>query len=147
MEDQFSKGVTAGTVARGNPVLGFLGGFVAAIVGALIWMGVAVGMDMHLGLIAIVIGAMVGVSIRALGHGTSPLYGIMGAILTLAGCVAGDILAMIYHEVSPQQSFMSVAGSTDYVQMVNFIFTHMDAMSYVIYGIAVFEGYKLSIVK
>jgi hypothetical protein len=147
MADQFSKGLTVGVENRGNFVLGLMGGLAAAIIGALIWMGVDVGLNMHLGLVAIVIGAMVGVAIRGLGHGSSPLYGILGAVLTLAGCLGGDILAMLYREVSPQQGFFSVASSANYADMVSFIFSHMSPMSYVIYGIALYEGYKLSIVK
>ena len=128
-------------------MLGFLAGVIAAIAGAALWMGIDVGLDMHLGLIAVAIGALVGLAIRFAGHGSSPLFGIMGALLTLGSCLAGDILAMLYRQVSPQHDFYSIATSADYVQLANVVFTHIQPMGYLIYGIALYEGYKLSIVK
>jgi hypothetical protein len=128
----------------GNFILALLAGVVAAILGALLWMGVEVGLNLKIGYVAIAIGALVGLAIRFAGHGSGPLYGILGAVLTLAGCLGGEILANLYAASSPQQSMLDLARSVDYVQMVSTIFSKMDVMSYVIYGIGVFEGYKLS---
>ena len=147
MADQFSKGVTVGVEQHGNVILGLVAGVIAAIIGAVLWMGVQVGLNLQLGLVAIAIGAMVGFAIRVAGHGSHVLFGVMGAVLTLAGCLGGDILSQLYVASSPQQGMLALAGSTDYVQMIQTIFTHMDVISYVIYGIGVYEGYKLSIVK
>jgi hypothetical protein len=147
MADQFNKSVTADAASGGNIVLGFLGGLFAAVAGALIWMGVAVGLNMHLGLVAILIGFMVGFAIRFAGHGSNPIFGIMGAVLTLVGCFAGDILAMTYASVSEQHDFFNLLLSTDVVARVTYIVTHLDPMGYLIYGIAVFEGYKFSMRK
>jgi hypothetical protein len=86
MADQFSRGLTAGADTRGNLALAILAGLIAAAIGAGIWMGVDVWMNMQLGLIAILLGAMVGFAIRFAGHGRAPIYGIIGALCTLAGC-------------------------------------------------------------
>jgi hypothetical protein len=147
MADQFSKGVTVGAENPGNPVLGFMAGLVAAAIGAGIWMAVEVGLNIQLGLVAIGIGALVGFTIRLAGHGSHMLYGVMGAMLTLGGCLGGEILSQLYQASSPQVGMLALAGSTNYVQMVQTIFSHMDIIGYVIYGIGIYEGYKLSIVK
>jgi hypothetical protein len=147
MADPYNTGITAEVHKPGNFILGFLAGLFAAIVGALLWMGVDVGLDMHLGLVAIAIGALVGFAIRLAGHGSNPIFGIMGALLTLAGCFAGDILAMLYRQISPEHDFYNIATNADYAQMANIVVGHISPMGYVIYAIALYEGYKLSIVK
>ena len=147
MADQFSKGVTGGVEQQGYIISGLLAGLFAAVLGAALWMGVDVGLDMHLGLVAIAIGFLVGFAIRFAGHGSSPLFGVMGALLTLASCFAGDVLAMLYRQVSPQHDFINIATTADYAQLTNTIVSQTGTMGWVIYAIALYEGYKLSIVK
>jgi len=147
MADQYSKGMTVGVEQRGNFVLALLAGLLAAAIGAGIWMAVEVAVGLKVGYVALAIGALVGFSIRLGGHGSSPLFGVIGAVLTLAGCLGGEILSNLYLASSAQQSMVDLARSTDYVAMVQTIFTKMDPISYLIYGIGIFEGYKLSIVK
>ena len=147
MADQFSKGVTVGVEQRGNVFLGLMAGIIAAVLGAVIWMAVQVGLNLQLGLVAIAIGAMVGFAIRVAGHGSHVLFGVMGAVLTLAGCLGGEILSQLYVASSAQQGMLALAASTDYIQLIQNIFSHMDVIGYVIYGIGIYEGYKLSIVK
>ncbi len=147
MADQFSKGVTVGVENRGNFVLGLMAGLLAAAIGAGIWMAIEVFFNLKIGYVALAIGALVGFAIRIGGHGSSPLYGILGAVLTLAGCLGGEILSNLYAASSAQQDMLDLAKSADYVQMIQNIFSKMDPISYLIYGIGIFEGYKLSIVK
>ena len=147
MADQFSRGVALDVENRGNVVLAIMAGLLAAAIGAGIWMGVEVSLNLKLGYVAIAIGALVGYAIRIAGHGSNPLYGVLGAVLTLAGCLGGEILSNLYLASTAQQSMLSLAQSTDYVQMVQTIFTKMDPIGYIIYGIGIYEGYKLSIVK
>jgi len=149
MATSFSKDVIAdGARGRGeNIVLALLAGLVAAALGAGIWMAVEVGLNMKIGIVAIGVGALVGFAIRFAGNGHSFIYGIIGAVFTLGGCLAGEILATLYAASSAQQPLLALAQTIDYPQMVSTIFTKMDPMGYVIYGIGVFEGYKLSIVK
>jgi len=128
-------------------VIGLLCGVIAAIVGALIWMGVAITFHLELALVAILIGFMVGFSIRLGGHGGSPVYGIMGALLTLAGCLGGEILTSLYEASTDQHSMLDLARSSDYSAMVQTIFARMNFMGYVIYAIGIYEGYKFSIRK
>ena len=148
MADQYSKGMTAGVPRRGNLVLAILAGVVAAAIGAGIWMAVDVTFKgLQIGFVAIAIGALVGLAIRTLGHGSHVIYGIIGAVLTLAGCLGGEILSNLYLASSAQQSMYDLARSIDYVQMIQTIFTKMDPIGYLIYGLGIFEGYKLSIVR
>jgi hypothetical protein len=147
MADQYSKSMTVGVEPRGNVVLAIVAGLVAAAIGAGIWMAVEVTFKLQIGYVAIAIGALVGLAIRTLGHGTHVIYGVIGAVLTLVGCLGGEILSHLYLTSTAQQSMYDLARSTDYVQTVQGIFTKMDPIGYLIYGLGIFEGYKLSIAK
>lgn len=147
MAEQFSKDITTGVEKRGNVVLAILAGLVAAVLGAGLWMAVEIGLNLKIGLVAIAIGAMVGFSIRLAGHGSHVLFGVIGAVLTLAGCLGGEILSNLYAASTAQESMLELAKTTDYVQLIQTLFTKMDPIGYVIYAIGVYEGYTLSIVK
>ncbi len=128
-------------------MLALLAGLAAAVAGAGIWMGVEVAWNLKIGFVAIAIGALVGFAVRLAGNGHSFIYGIIGAVFTLGGCLGGEIAANLYAASSAQEPFLELARTIDYSQMVSTIFSKMDPIGYVIYGIGVYEGYKLSIVK
>ena len=131
-----------------NFALGLLAGIVAAGIGAGVWMGVTLAMNGgHIGYMALGVGALVGLAIRVAGHGRSMIFGIMGAVLTLVGCLGGDILTLAQQASTPEHDFYSTLTSMDLTQVVPNIFSKMDAIMYLIYGIGIFEGYKLSICK
>jgi hypothetical protein len=149
MSDQFARAATMdGVRGRGeNLFLGILAGVVAAIVGALIWMGITVATGYEVGYVAIGIGALVGMAIRFAGNGTSIIYGIMGALLTFLSCLTGETLAELQSLTSPQVSFMDVLSHSDLSALVTHIVTSASPITYIIYGIGIFEGFKLSVRK
>lgn len=149
MTQQFGKDVAFDGV-RGreeNIPFGLLAGAIAAAVGAAIWMGITVATNMHIGYVAIGVGALVGLAVRVVGNGRSMIFGIIGAVLTLAGCLGGEILTVAQLAVSSEHDFFYTLTHLDLVETVTGIFNRMDAIMYVIYGIGIFEGYKLSIRK
>jgi hypothetical protein len=149
MTQQFGKDVAMdGVRGRGeNLFLGVLAGAIAAAVGAAIWMGVAVATNSHLGLVALAVGALVGLTVRYAGNGTGMIFGIISALLTLIGCLGGEILTRVQQESTLQRNFYTTLTSVDLTQLLTSIFTQMGPMSYLIYGIGIYEGYKLSIRK
>ena len=149
MSDQFSRAVPVdGVPGRGaNMILGLIAGTVAALIGAGIWMGVELATGLTIGYVALGVGALVGLTIRAAGNGSSPVFGIMGAILTLAGCVLGEVMATIQTMTTAQSDFYTIATTIDYSQLISGILDHTTPISYLIYGIGIFEGYKLSMRK
>jgi hypothetical protein len=149
VSDQFSKDVAMdGVRGRGeNLLLGILAGTFAALLGALIWMGVAVATGWRGGFVALAIGAMVGAAVRYVGNGTGMIFGVAGALLTLMGCLGGEVLAELQFSVTPQHDFYDVLSRADWGQLLTNIFARMDAIMYLIYAIGIFEGYKLSIRK
>jgi hypothetical protein len=148
MSDQFARTVTMDGVRGGeNLFLGVLAGVIAAAVGAGIWMGITVATGFQVGYVALGIGALVGFAIRYAGNGTSVVYGILGAILTFLSCLTGQALAEIQSLTSAQVSFMDALKAVDLSALVTHIVTGSSPITYLIYGIGIFEGYKLSIRK
>jgi len=149
MSQQFAKNVMVdGVRGRGeNIFLGILAGTIAAVLGAAIWMGITVATGMHVGYVALGVGALVGLAIRFAGNGTGITFGIIGAVLTLAGCLGGEILTVVQLSSTPQRDFYHTLMTIDLTQLISNIFNRMDPIMYLIYGIGIFEGYKLSIRK
>ena len=77
-----------------NLTLAILGGVVAALIGAAIWAVITVKTGYQVGFMAIGVGLLVGFTVRHLGKGATPAFGAVGALLSLAGCVAGNVLAI-----------------------------------------------------
>jgi hypothetical protein len=149
MSQQFGKDVAMDGV-RGsgeNLFLGILAGAIAAAIGAAIWMGITMATGVQFGLVALGVGALVGLAVRLVGNGTSMIFGVLGAILTLIGCLGGEILTRIQQESTPQHNFFATLNTVDLPQLLTTIFTQMGPVSYLIYGIGIYEGYKLSIRK
>ena len=149
MSYQFSKDVTMdGVTGRSsNLFLGILSGLLAAIAGAVIWMGITMVTGMHIGFVALGVGALVGFAIRFAGHGSTMVFGIFGAIFTFLSCLCGEILAVLEASTSSQQGLFDLLRTTDLVQLVGNIFAHTDPIMYLIYAVGIFEGYKLSMQK
>jgi hypothetical protein len=149
MSQQFAKDVTMDGV-RGreeNLLFGTFAGIIAAIVGALIWMGITVATGLHVGYVALGVGALVGLAVRFVGNGRGMIFGIIGAVLTLIGCLGGEVLTVVQLSSTPQRDFYNTLTTMDLTQLITNIFDKMDPIMYLIYAIGIFEGYKLSIRK
>jgi len=130
-----------------NIPFGILAGIIAAALGAALWMGIAVATGWRGGIVALGVGALVGLAVRIVGNGRSMIFGIIGAVLTLAGCLGGEILTVVQLSSSPEHDFYNTLTTLDLIPTVTNIFNRMDPIMYLIYGIGIFEGYKLSIRK
>ncbi len=120
-------------------------GSVAAAAGAMVWAAVTVFTGMQIGWMAVGVGFLVGFAVRRFGKGSDPTFQILGAVLSLAGCLAGNLLAVCAF-ASRQQDLplMGVlAGLTPglAIQLIVETFSGMDLL---FYGIAVYEGYSFS---
>jgi hypothetical protein len=96
---------------------------------------------------AIGVGFLVGYAVRLLGKGSTPVFGAVGALLSLAGCVVGNVLAIagfIANDVG--QPFFSVLPQIEMAALPSMLSETFSAIDVVFYAIAVYEGYKLSFV-
>ncbi|MHC5010658.1 MAG: hypothetical protein ACYTG6_06850 [Planctomycetota bacterium] len=127
---------------------GFLAGAVAALSGAILWATITVLTGWQIGWMAIGIGALVGVAVRAGGNGQDPAYGFMGAALALVGCMLGNLLAVcgIVADMF-EVSFFTVFTEIGLAAPVEILTETFEPMDLLFYGLAVYSGYQLSFHK
>lgn len=119
-------------------------GILACLVGAAVWGLVSYSTGYQIGYMAIGIGFLVGLAVRQ-GNGITPIFGIIGAVLSLLSCVMGDffsIVALVAQEFDV--SFMEALTGIDYGDMASIMLENAASMTILFYGIALYEGYKLS---
>lgn len=128
-----------------NLLGGVLGGIVAALVGAVAWALVSVSTGYQIGFMAIGMGFLVGYAVRFMGKGVSPVFGVVGALLALLGCVLGDYLSIIGFIAEDYESaYFDVLTGIPVVEMAKLLIENVLSMTALFYGFALFEGYKLS---
>lgn len=131
-------------LAEENLPKGLLCGVVAALVGAAVWGLVSVSTGYQIGYMAIGVGFLVGLAMR-IGKGVRPIFGIIGAALALLSCALGDYFSMIgYVAQEYELSYMETLTSVPVGDVVSALIENLLSMTALFYGIAVYEGYKLS---
>lgn len=119
-------------------------GVLACIVGAAAWALVSYSTGYQIGYMAIGIGFIVGMAVRQ-GKGITPIFGIIGAALSLLSCVMGDFFSLVGLVAKEWEvSFMEVLTEVDYGDMASLMLENAASMTILFYGIALYEGYKLS---
>jgi len=120
-------------------------GVAAAVVGAGIWALTVFATEMKLGLIAIVVGAIVGYAVRAAGRGIEQKFGVLGAICAALGWALGTMLSdVVFLAKHVGRPFTDVLTSLGIDGTLSFVTSAFEPMDLVFLGIAVYEGYKLS---
>ncbi|MBD8348348.1 hypothetical protein [Dysgonomonas sp. HGC4] len=132
--------------AQQNLPMGLVGGVLASVLCILVWSLITVLTKYQITYMAIGVGFAVGFSIQKLGKGITPIYGVIGAILSLLTCFIGNLISsicLIADEVnfSYSEAFPSLDSDT-IIMIVKETFQFMDL---VFYGIAIYTGYICSI--
>jgi Flp pilus assembly protein TadD len=126
-----------------NLAFGIIGGIAGAIAGAAIWGVFTAVTGIESGLIAIAIGFLVGYGVRFFGKGEDVRYGVIGAVLALIGCFAGNILALLIIVGREDAGLASrlIANPAAIGRLMGNTFSPIDVLFYLI---AVYEGYRFS---
>jgi hypothetical protein len=125
---------------------GGLAGLAAAIIGAIAWAIVTVSTKYQIGFMAIAIGALVGFALR-IGNG-GKAFGILGALLALFGCVLGNYFSLIAFASAEQHvGFFTMLNHADPTKVAGAMWDDFLSTSILFYAIAVYEGYRFSIVR
>ena len=127
-------------------LLGGLGaGAVAALIGAVIWAVVTDASGYQIGWMAIGVGFIVGYAVRLVGKGIDPAFGYMGAALALVGCALGNALAVLGIVADAQHmTYGELWARMNPSILLNLMSATFSPMDLLFYGIALYEGYKLS---
>jgi len=142
------KPVKPVVVAPENLPLGFMAGLAAAAVGAAMWALITILTDVQIGWMAVGVGFLVGWAVRFAGKGRHRAFGYMGALLALGGCAAGNLLAIVVIAAR----HLNVPLFDVFTHLTpDVVYTLMEAsfrpMHVLFYAIAIFEGYRFSIVQ
>lgn len=131
-----------------NLAFGIAASVVAAFIGAVLWAVITAITNYQIGWMAVGVGVLVGYANRIAGKGVDTSFGIAGAVISLLGCVAGNFLTVVIivsrQESIPIIEIMSRINPDIFVTLMKETFQPMDIL---FYGLAVFEGYKFSIVR
>jgi len=120
----------------------------AALIGAVIWAVVTVTTKYQIGFMAIGVGYIVGYAVRTIGRGSAVQFGVAGAVLALVGCVLGNVLSTCgFISIQESVGIWEVLGRLNPAMIVDLIVSTFDGMDLLFYGIAVYEGYKLSLYR
>jgi hypothetical protein len=141
-----AKAKPASVRVESNLALGILAGFVAAIVGAAIWAAITAVTSYQIGFMAIGVGFLVGFAVHQVGKGSTPPFGVAGAVLALLGCVAGNVLTAGWFFAAntgvPYGSFLMGLDPGFMIEMLRATFSAMDL---VFYAIAAYCGYRFAL--
>jgi len=128
-----------------NLQLGILGGVIAALIGAAAWAVVTVVTGYQIGWMAIGVGFLVGYAVRISGKGIHRIYGVVGSVLSLLGCLAGN-LSSVCAIISKQEGipFLYILTRLNPQIIIDLMTATFGAIDLLFYGIAVYEGYRFS---
>lgn len=130
-----------------NLVVAVLMGSAAAVISAGIWAVVTVITEYQIGWMAIGVGFLVGFAVRV-GKGIDKIYGIIGAILALFGCLLGNALSIIgFIAKEEAMNPFAVLTMIDFTQFPQFMIETGSPMDLLFYGLAVYQGYHFSFRK
>jgi hypothetical protein len=133
--------------ARQNFSLALVAGLTAAVIGAMAWALVTVATNYQIGWMAVGVGFLVGGTVRTLGRGIDKSFGYLGALLSVFGCLLGNLLSLCA-VVAGQEGLSSltvlahIGGNPALIPAALIATFH--PMDLLFYGIAVYEGYRFS---
>lgn len=129
-----------------NLMLGAVAGVIAGAVGALLWAVVTVATMFEIGWLAVGIGFMVGAAVRWAGRGTTQSFGVVGAAIALASVLAGKFLTILgLFAVAGGMSYLQAVTQFDYSITLTVMAGDFSPIDLLFYGIAIWEGYRISI--
>lgn len=116
-----------------------------AIVGAILWGVITVATNHQIGYMAVAVGFIVGYGNRYFGKGIDPVFGIIGGVFALIGCVIGNYLSLIgFASQEFGVDYFTVLGTIPFGEAMNALFSDIDGYDILFYGLALYEGYKFS---
>jgi hypothetical protein len=128
---------------RENVLVVVAAALAAMLAGAVLWALVTVITQTELGLMAILVGFLVGFAIQKTRKAPNVNFGILGAALALAGCLMGNALSLVVfaaqHTGTPVLDTLFHACVTGLLSVMTENFSAMDLL---FYGIAIYEGFK-----
>lgn len=113
-------------------------GLVAAAISAGIWAGITIATNYQIGWMAIGVGFLCGVAVRAVGKGQAVPFRVVGAGSALLGIVLGNAYTIV-HIVGKEGVAIGILDA------VPFVFESAGPIDYLFYAIGVWQGWKVAV--
>lgn len=128
-----------------NLVAGSAAGIAASLVGAATWAGLTVATGYQIGFMAIGVGFLVGYAVRLGGKGVTSTFGFVGAFSALLGCALGNLLAVTTFVANDEgMGLLEALPQLTPTLAAELMIATFSPMDLLFYGIAIYEGYRLS---
>jgi Zn-dependent protease len=138
--------LTGSLLAEENFGLAVVAGLLAALISAVAWAGITVVTGYQIGIAAIGVGYAVAAAVRIAGKGLTSKFRLLGAALSLLGCLMGNLFTIFYFGAKEAgMPIMEFLPLIDLAMIPAILINTSSGMDLVFYGIAVYEGYKLSL--
>jgi antitoxin component YwqK of YwqJK toxin-antitoxin module len=124
------------------------GGLLTAVLCAVLWAMITVASKTQIGIMAIGIGFAVGFAVRRFGRGVTRRFAVLGAALSLAACIGGNLLTvvgLIAEEAGI--GYFHVLSSIGLAGLLSAMAGSLDAYDVLFYLLAVYTGYRYSRMK
>ncbi len=116
--------------------------------GAIIWALITYFTERQFGLIAIAIGAGIGISINYTGNGFEQKFAFLGAVVAFLSCLLGNFLALVgFAAKGSEMTLLQVFGAIDFSKVANIMISSFGIMDLLFYSLAVYEGYRFATKK
>ena len=100
------------------------------------------------GWMAVGVGFLVGYAVRLCGKGIKKIYGIIGAVFALVGCLLGNFLSVCSMLAKEEgMAFFELLSRLNPAAIPELMTATFHPMDLLFYGIAVYEGYKFSFLQ
>ena len=99
--------------------------------------------EYQIGWMAVGIGLLVGFAVRHTGKGIDQAFGIVGGVMSLVGCVLGNVFTITYYVATNQEmAFMDILSQLNYAIIAEMLTATFEVMDVLFYGLAIYFGYK-----
>lgn len=131
-----------------NLAAGVAAGLVAAIASAVVWALITAVTNFQIGFMAVGVGYLVGFAVGTFGKGINTYFGIAGAVLALAGCILGNVLAACIQVSKELEIPLTNVISSLNPELIGILMeTWFGPIDLLFYGLAVYGGYRMSFRK
>ena len=138
-------------IQKQNLLFAIIASFGTAIVMAALWAVVTVITQWQIGYMAIAVGFAVGFAVRYAGKGVDQVYGVIGAIGALFGCILGNFFTQVgFIAEDPEfiDSYFEIAKIllSDMSLTMEIMIESFHIIDLLFYGIAISTGYRYSFI-
>ncbi len=131
-----------------NLSLGMLSGTIAAGIGAAVWAVTTVKSGYQFGFMAVAVGGFVASAVRIFGKGITYIFGVVDAILSLLGCLAGNLFSSCaFISIQNEIPFFDILTRLNPQIIFEIMKETFSGMDLLFYGISICIGYQYSFRK